>query len=401
MAATVNIGTAVQFVLLATSTVTNAGASVITNGDVGVIAGGSIVGITGDMLTDGAIASAAAAATAQADLAVAYSEVLSRTGASSSLPAELGGVTVTPGFYNNDGACSIATGVLTLNGEGTYVFRITAALAIAAAVGVVLTNGATEDNVFWTVGGAFAVGAGGTFYGTMIGHAAVAVGASCVIRGRRMMLAGALTMDTLIVIGPDMAALNEAKAVALTAALVATGTVQQSRIVELPDSTTATYAHTFGNSCDVAVRFVVEAAETALLPATVQWRLYADGNLVTSSNWEQVLQSESSILYILPAERGRPLTQSTWQRIAPSESRSDVTFLTKTERYTVPVNMRYCVRFCQRLSQELWGSTPGRQVWIDSNSEFVLPSARMSVVAVPVTVVYCTQPQFAEMQLVE
>lgn len=68
----------------------------------------------------------------------------------------------TPGVYCVSAAANITTGI-TLSGTGTYIFRITGALATAASSSVTLTDWASADDVWWTTGWAIWLGANTTF----------------------------------------------------------------------------------------------------------------------------------------------------------------------------------------------------------------------------------------------
>ncbi len=68
-------------------------------------------------------------------------------------------------------------------------------MAFAAGSHVVLTNGAQASRVFWQVNGAGAVGAGGSFAGTLMALDAVAMGNGTLVNGRAFARNGALTLD--------------------------------------------------------------------------------------------------------------------------------------------------------------------------------------------------------------
>jgi hypothetical protein len=77
--------------------------------------------------------------------------------------------TYAPGVYCIDGAVSIGT-VITLNGNGTYIFRSTGALNAVAGSIVTLAGAplASACNVFWTPNGATTLNANSAFIGTVI-----------------------------------------------------------------------------------------------------------------------------------------------------------------------------------------------------------------------------------------
>ena len=83
------------------------------------------------------------------------------------------GETLLPGVYSA-GAAATLTGALTLDGQGdsnaVFIFKIGGAFAAAAGSSIILTNGASSDNVYWIAIGAVALGAGSTMFGTFIGY---------------------------------------------------------------------------------------------------------------------------------------------------------------------------------------------------------------------------------------
>jgi hypothetical protein len=115
----------------------------------------------------------------------------------SSLPQPLA-----PGVYCIAGDASIVTGI-TLNGAGTYVFRITGALGTTANSVVTLTNGASAYDVFWTPGAATTLGATSTFKGTVIDNAGINVGAGTTWIGRALDFATTVLTDTDTITVPD------------------------------------------------------------------------------------------------------------------------------------------------------------------------------------------------------
>ncbi|HEV7815148.1 MAG TPA: Ig-like domain-containing protein, partial [Janthinobacterium sp.] len=147
VAATLNLGRAADFgVLAGTSITNNSGGTTLITGDVGspsqttapTVAAG-FVDLQSGAVLDGALA----------DLQVAITDANGRT-CDVSFPSgiDLGGLTLAPGVYCYAGAISI-TGTLTLNGPGLYIFRTGLTLNSTANSVVALNNGATAANVFW------------------------------------------------------------------------------------------------------------------------------------------------------------------------------------------------------------------------------------------------------------
>jgi len=107
------------------------------------------------------------------------------------------GETLLAGKYSISSAISI-TGALILDGgnDPNAVFLISAAGAInfSANTIIVLTNGASAENVFWLAEGAIGVGASSLINGSLVSHnGAIALGASCTINGRMISNSGAVS----------------------------------------------------------------------------------------------------------------------------------------------------------------------------------------------------------------
>ena len=103
---------------------------------------------------------------------------------------------LTPGVYCITGAASIGGGGITLSGAGTYIFRINGALTTVAGSHVILTNGASACDVFWTPDAATTLGANTTFIGTDIGGPGITVGANTLWIGRALNFDYTVSTDT-------------------------------------------------------------------------------------------------------------------------------------------------------------------------------------------------------------
>ncbi len=103
----------------------------------------------------------------------------------------------TPGVYCTTGAgdASIGTGGITLNGAGTYIFRINGALTTVANSNVTLTGGASAGDVFWTPTAATTLGANTTFKGTDIDDAGITIGSTVTWIGRALAFGGTISTD--------------------------------------------------------------------------------------------------------------------------------------------------------------------------------------------------------------
>jgi hypothetical protein len=155
----------------------------------------SIIGPIIDITAAGAAATTALAAQ------------LAALPATGTLGAVLGnGQIITPGVYDIVTPAAIQ-GILTLNGGGDpnalFVIRVAGALTSVAASQVVLTNGATANNVFWVSQGATALGANTIFRGTALAvGGAATIGNGGIVDGRLLSTIGAVNTDTSLVTQP-------------------------------------------------------------------------------------------------------------------------------------------------------------------------------------------------------
>ena len=107
----------------------------------------------------------------------------------------------TPGVYCIDGAASIGTAGITLSGSGTYIFRMTGALTTVAN-SIVLLDGSSACDIWWTPGAATTLGADSTFIGTNIDAAGITLGNNVNWTGRALAFGGTVTTvlsDTITV----------------------------------------------------------------------------------------------------------------------------------------------------------------------------------------------------------
>jgi len=206
-AQTFTLGTTVNFELFTGSgAITNTGTSTIT-GNIGTNLG-AITGFETSVLNGNIYTENTTTETAKADVLFAYT-VLSAVPStvSSHAPAFGSNENLTAGVYTILGAGSLA-GNLTLDGMGNdnsiFIFRFSGAFSSGAASSIILINGARACNIYWVADGAVSLAATTSFQGTVIvKNAAIAIGASCVIKGRFLTTTGAITLDGDTAFLPD------------------------------------------------------------------------------------------------------------------------------------------------------------------------------------------------------
>jgi len=206
------LGDTASFGLLA-STITNTLSTV--DGDVGSGTGGQTAPVT--VVPPGVNHKNNAAYTsANADLLNAIANARAQTCDTTNAAA----VTLTDSYPHGVhciGGAATIPGTITLNDNGgVYLFKISGALATAAASNVELGIGVTSDKVFWLIDGATSIGAGSTFAGTVLTNAAVTVGAGSDINGRVLTTAAATISTSTITTAPDTIAPIMISAIALS-----------------------------------------------------------------------------------------------------------------------------------------------------------------------------------------
>jgi hypothetical protein len=193
------LGTAASYAILAgTPSITNTGPSVIS-GSVGISPAASVTGFPPGTVANGTIqAGTAAATTAKSDLTAAYGVAASSPCNFNKTGQNLGTQTLTPGTYCQTTAPTI-TGVLTLSGNGVFIFQIGSTLVTAPAAQVVLINGAQPCNVFWQVSSSATFNTTTSFVGTVMALTDISMQNGVVLQGRALARNGAVTLinDTI------------------------------------------------------------------------------------------------------------------------------------------------------------------------------------------------------------
>lgn len=206
--ATVDVGSAGSFAVLAGQSVTNTGPSVVT-GDLGVSPGTSVTGMPPLVLVDGAPHVADAVANlAQSDLTRAYDSAAGRTTVTDVTGRDLGGMTLTSGVVEHTSGMQL-TGTVTLDAQGdpaaVFIFKAGSTLVTAPNSRVQLVNGASPCNVFWQVGSSATLDTNTTFVGTIMALTSASLGTGSTLQGRVLARNGSVTLDTNVISRPSCA----------------------------------------------------------------------------------------------------------------------------------------------------------------------------------------------------
>ncbi len=200
--ASVNLGAAANFQVLAGTTVTSTGLTNVT-GDLGVSPGNAVTGFPPGTVTGTKHINDTTAAQAQTDLTTAYNDLAGRTGATT-VSGNIGGTTKTPGLYKSTSSLEISSGDLTLDAQGNasaiFIFQIASTLTTTTDRKVILTNSANAFNVFWQVGSSATIGTNSTFKGNILAYASITLTSGATLEGRALARTGAVTLDTTSVI---------------------------------------------------------------------------------------------------------------------------------------------------------------------------------------------------------
>jgi hypothetical protein len=199
--ATVGLGTAAPFAVLAgTPKISNTGATII-NGNLGISPAAAVTGFPPGIVHGTVHKADAIALQAQSDLTAAYTDAAGRP--VTATHGTLGGLTLAAGVYTAGGVVLGLTGTLTLDGHNNpssvWIFKATSALVTASSSRVRLINGASSCNVFWQVTSSATLGSGSTFVGTIMALSSITVNSGVTIHGRTLARNGQVTLihDTI------------------------------------------------------------------------------------------------------------------------------------------------------------------------------------------------------------
>lgn len=216
----VDLGSAVNYVILAKSAVNNISTSYIT-GDLGLspaatsyITGLAITNATGyatSVQVTGKIYAADMAdptpinlTTAVDNMILAYNDAAGRP-----LPdflelgtGNIGGKTLIPGLYKWTNTVTVPASI-TLSGNETdvWIFQIAGGLTVSSAVNVTLAGGAKAENIFWQVAGEAAFGTTSHFEGIILSMTGITFQTGASLNGRALAQT-AVVLDANIITNP-------------------------------------------------------------------------------------------------------------------------------------------------------------------------------------------------------
>ncbi|MFA5840037.1 MAG: ice-binding family protein [Candidatus Margulisiibacteriota bacterium] len=220
--ATVNLGTAGNFVILSKSGISTVPTSALT-GDIGVspidstaITGFSLIMDSTNMYSTatqvvGKIYAADYTSPTPSNLTTAISNMETACIDAAGRPSpdfielgagEIGGQTLVPGLYKWGTGVSISTDV-TLSGgpNDVWIFQIAGDITVASGVRVTLAGGAQPQNIFWQTFGAVMLDTTSHFEGIVLSNTEIILRTGATMNGR-LLSQTAVTLDTSTVTQP-------------------------------------------------------------------------------------------------------------------------------------------------------------------------------------------------------
>ncbi|MBI5275112.1 MAG: DUF3494 domain-containing protein [Burkholderiales bacterium] len=166
--------------------------------------------------SEGTATTFAIATQARADALAAYNALVAMPGGPDPGAGNLANLTLAPGVYtSNAGSFMIQGGNLTLDAQGNanavWVFQMATSLTVggpgaAFPSSIILANGARARNVYWQVGSAATInaGGGGTMVGTVISQSGAAISTPgnvtlVTVNGRVLSLGASVTMVNTVI----------------------------------------------------------------------------------------------------------------------------------------------------------------------------------------------------------
>jgi hypothetical protein len=289
-----SLGQAAGFGVLAASAVTSTGPTVVA-GDLGISPNNasSVTGFTFStppgpgQVTGTTHFADALALGAQNDVTAAYNNLAGQA-CDTTISADLGGSTLTPGVYCSASTMGL-TGTLTLDAQGdpnaVFIFQVGSSLTTASASLVNVINGGNNCNVFWQIGASATLGTGSTFVGNILALASITVTTGASVNGRALARTGAVTLDSSAVsacgavagttptLGKAFSPTNilaggiSTLTITLTNPEDSTSTLTAPLVDTLPSGVVIAATPNVSTTCGVGAPVAVAGASTVTLPA--------------------------------------------------------------------------------------------------------------------------------------
>jgi hypothetical protein len=199
--ATVNLGTAANYAVLAYAGITNSSTAsdetVVSgsNDNIGSYPTPTETGFTGGTYV--ANIDNTDAQTAKNDLGTAFTNAAGRT-SPAVLPLDLSNLTFTPGLYTTSSTVTLNSGSVTLDAQNdpnaVFIFQIGSTFTAAGGTKVILINGASAKNVFWQVGSSATINGAAAWQGNILAYASVSLGTDATLVGRALAENGSVTL---------------------------------------------------------------------------------------------------------------------------------------------------------------------------------------------------------------
>jgi hypothetical protein len=199
--ATVNLGNAGNYAVLAYAGITNSSTASDktaisgSNDNIGSYPTPTETGFTGGTYV--ANIDNTDAQTAKADLSTAFTDAAGRT-SPAVLPLDLSNLTFTPGLYSTSSTVTLNSGSVTLDAQNdpnaVFVFQIGSTFTAAGGTQVLLVNGASAKNVFWQVGSSATINGAAAWQGNIMAYASVSFGTDASLVGRALAENGSVTL---------------------------------------------------------------------------------------------------------------------------------------------------------------------------------------------------------------
>src|ERR1700674_153156 len=179
------LGSASTFGVLAGTAITNTGFTTV-KGDIGISPAGAVSGFPPGTFSGPLHNGKPVSLQAHNDATNAVAALDAVTPVVDISSTDLGGYIATPGHYDASSSGTWSAGPLTLNGAGTYIFTFDSSLTLPANASVVLTNGATANNVYFITGTTFTFGAVNTVNGNILAGTSITFASMSVLNGRAL-----------------------------------------------------------------------------------------------------------------------------------------------------------------------------------------------------------------------